>query len=66
MPSNLPRFTIRTDQEIIDKIAYIANENDRSTTQQIINAIKKSIKEYEQEHGTIELPEQEASDKSIK
>ena len=56
MPSVLPRFTIRAEKEIIRKIAYIAEQNDRSTTQQIINAIKKNIKEYEQEHGSIELP----------
>lgn len=59
MPSNLPRFTIRTEQEVIDKIKYIADENDRSVTQQIVNSIKKTIKDYELEHGTIELPKQD-------
>lgn len=57
MPSNLPRFTIRTEQEILDKIAYIAEENDRSTTQQIVNLIKKEIRDYEEKKGTILIPD---------
>lgn len=66
MPSNLPRFTIRAEQEIIDKITYIAEENDRSTTQQIVNLIKKEIRDYEEKNGTIFLlvPEEEPDKKT--
>ncbi|MDF2700827.1 MAG: hypothetical protein K0Q49_2390 [Haloplasmataceae bacterium] len=53
MPSNLPRFTIRTEQDIIDKITYIASEYERSGNQEIVYLIKQRIKEYESEHGQL-------------
>lgn len=55
MPSNLPQFLIRTDQETIDKIRYIAKENERSGSQEIVYLIKQEIKRYEKENGTIIL-----------
>ena len=61
MPSKLPRFTIRTEQDIIEKISYIAIQNDRSTTQEIVHLIKNEIKNYEQEHGEIEIPKENNS-----
>ena len=57
MPSKKPQFIIRTDKEILDKIAYIARENERSSTQEIVYLIKKKIKEFEAENGEIILPE---------
>lgn len=56
MPSKLPRFTIRAERDIIEKIGYIAVQNDRSTTQEIVHLIKNEIKRYEQENGEIEIP----------
>lgn len=53
MPSKKPQFVIRAEQEILDKIAYIASENERSSTQEIAYLIKQRIKSYEQEHGEI-------------
>ena len=55
MPSKKPQYVIRTDQDIIDKIAYIAKENERSTTQEIVYLIKKRIKEYENNNGSINM-----------
>lgn len=55
MPSNKPRFTIRTDQETLIKIARIAQKNQRSATQEIVYIIKKHIDEYEEENGPIEV-----------
>lgn len=64
MPSKKPQFVIRTDQEVLDKIAYIAKENERNTTQEIVYLLKQKIKAYEAEHGEIILPEKpEASAK---
>ena len=57
MPSKKPQFVIRTEQEIIDKISYIAKERERSTTQEIVFLIKQEIKKYESEHGEIEIEE---------
>lgn len=59
MPSKKPQFLIRTEQEVIDKIAYIAKQNERSTTQEIVYRIKQTINEYETNHGTIIIPEEE-------
>lgn len=59
MPSQLPRFTIRTEQDIIEKISYIAVQNDRSTTQEIVHLIKNEIKNYEQEHGEIVISKED-------
>lgn len=53
MPSKLPRFTIRTEQEVLDKINYIASQNERSSNNEIVYLIKQHIKEYETEHGKL-------------
>lgn len=53
MPSKKPQFVIRTDQETIEKIKYIATENERSATQEIVYLIKSEIKKYEKEKGEI-------------
>ena len=58
MPSIKPRFTIRTEQEILDKIGYIAEKNERTTTQEIVFLIKQRIAQYESKHGSIQLPEE--------
>ena len=55
MPSKLPQFSIRTEQEIIDKIAYIAEKNERSTNKEITYLLKNRIQTYEAENGEIRL-----------
>ncbi len=55
MPSKLPQFSIRAEQEIIDKIAYIAAKNERSTNKEITYLLKNRIQTYEQENGEIRL-----------
>ena len=57
MPSDLPRLTVRTEQDIIEKINIIAKKENRSTNQQINYIIKKYIEQYEQENGRINSPE---------
>lgn len=53
MPSELPRYTLRIPQIMLDKIRYIAAENGRSANKEIELMIKKRIKDYEQENGEI-------------
>ena len=53
MPSDLPRLTVRMEQELIDKINVIAKKENRSTNQQITYIIKKYIEQYEQENGRL-------------
>ena len=57
MPSNLPRLTVRMEQELIDKVNKIAQEENRSTNQEIVYAVKKYIEQYEKEHGRIKSAE---------
>lgn len=65
MPSKKPQFVIRAEQEILDKIAYIASENERSSTQEIVYLIKQRIKSYEQEHGEIQIEEKSNKENAI-
>lgn len=58
MPSNKPRFTVRAEQEILDKIGFIAKKNERNTTQEIVFLMKNRIEEYEKEHGKITITDQ--------
>lgn len=53
MPSSKPQFVIRADQTTIDKIKYIAKENERSATQEIVYLIKQEIAKFEKERGEI-------------
>lgn len=49
MPSEMPRVTLRIEQEYIDKLKLIAEENERSLNQEIVFTLKQRIKEYEEQ-----------------
>jgi hypothetical protein len=53
MPSDMPRVTLRIEQEYIDKLKVIADENERSLNQEIVFTLKQRIKEYEEQKGRI-------------
>lgn len=53
MPSDLPRVTLRIEQEFIDKLKVIAEENERSLNQEIVYTLKQKVKEYEEKNGKI-------------
>lgn len=53
MPSDLPRYTLRIDPVLLSKVAFIAQDNDRSTNKEIERALRKLVAEYEKENGTI-------------
>lgn len=57
MPSNLPRLTVRMEQELIDKINKVAEKENRSVNQQITYVVKKYIEQYEKENGRINSAE---------
>lgn len=54
MPSYKPRITIYTDEETNRKIAHIAKEQNRSTSNYAEFLIKRDIQIYEKEHGEIQ------------
>lgn len=54
MPSEKPRIVFITDGELIKKIKFIADFNDRSMSKEIERLVKRHINEFETEHGRIE------------
>ena len=57
MPSNKPKFTFRTEQQILDKLRYIADNNFRTLNKELEMLVIKRISEYEEIHGEIKLPD---------
>lgn len=53
MPSQLPRYTLRIEKEILEKLNVIAKNNERSTNQEIVYLIKKHVEKYENQNGNI-------------
>ena len=54
MKDNLSRYTLRIPQELLDKLAYIAEYEGRSKNKEIEQLIKKRIAEFEAVHGPIQ------------
>lgn len=46
MPSDLPRYTLRIDPALLNKVAYIADQNDRSTNKEIERALRRLVEAY--------------------
>ena len=55
MPSDLPRYTLRIDPALLNKVAYIADQKDRSTNKEIERALRRLVEAYEKENGAIPL-----------
>ncbi len=55
MPSQKPKIVAYTEKDVLEKIKFIAKENERSISQEVIYLIKKEIKTYERENGEIKL-----------
>ena len=53
MKNNLSRYTLRVEQELLDKLGYIAEYEGRSKNRELAQMIKKRIREFEEEHGAI-------------
>ncbi len=53
MKDNLPRYTLRIPQILLDKIGYIADFEGRTKNKEIEQLIKKRISEFEAENGAI-------------
>ncbi len=53
MKDNLPRYTLRIPQHLLDKLEYIADYEGRSKNKEIEQLIKKRIAEFEAINGKI-------------
>ena len=57
MKDNLPRYTLRVPQELLNKLAYIAEYEGRTKNKELEQLIKKRIAEFETTHGPIPEPD---------
>ena len=53
MKDNLPRYTLRISQVLLEKLAFIAEYEGRTKNKEIEQLIKKRIAAFEREHGEI-------------
>ena len=54
-------LSIRIDDEMLDKLHYIADYEARSANGQIIVIIRECIERFEEKHGAIELGKSSSS-----
>ncbi len=59
MPSVMPKFTLRTDRETLEKFRYIADNNFRTVNKELEMLMLRHIADYEREHGPIKVMEDE-------
>lgn len=55
MASKLPRYTLRIDKLLLEKIKFIAESEGRSANKEIERLIKKHVDDYESSNGTINI-----------
>ena len=53
MKDNLPRYTLRISQNLLNKLDYIAEYEGRSKNKELEQLVKRRIAEFEKEHGSI-------------
>ena len=51
----IKNFTTRIDEDILDRLKYVASYEGRTANNKINMLIKECIKDFEKEHGKIEL-----------
>ncbi len=52
-------LSIRMNKELHDKFKSVAAYEGRSMSKQILYLLNKCVREFEREHGPIELPEED-------
>ncbi|MCC0725262.1 Arc family DNA-binding protein [Clostridioides sp. ZZV14-6045] len=55
MSTSLPKYTLRINRVLLEKIKYIAESEGRSANKEIEQLIKKHIEDYEQRKGEIKI-----------
>ena len=53
------RYTLRVSPELLEKLGYIAEYEGRTKNRELEQMIKKRIREFEQEHGPIEIEQKD-------
>lgn len=55
MKDYLPRFTLRIDRELLDKLGYVAEYEGRTKNREIEQLIKIRVAKFEKEFGEIKI-----------
>lgn len=50
-------ISIRIDEDVLQKFHYVSKYEDRSASGQIMYLINNCIRDFEEKHGAIELPD---------
>ena len=53
MKDKLPRYTMRIERELLDKLQYIAKYEGRTANKQLEQLVKRCIREFEKDNGII-------------
>ena len=53
MKDNLPRYTMRIERPLLDRLQYISKYEGRTANKQLEQLVKRCIREFEAEHGEI-------------
>lgn len=59
MKDSKSRYTLRIDQNLLDKLGYIAEYEGRTKNRELEQLIKRHIADFEARHGEISLPAQD-------
>ena len=57
MADNLIRYTLRVERDLLDRLGFIAEYEGRTKNRELEQMIKRRIRDFEAEHGKIELPQ---------
>ena len=58
----IKNYTLRVEEELLRKFHYVAKYDGRSVNGQMISYLRKSVDQFEREHGKIE-PETEKEER---
>ena len=53
MKDSLPRYTMRIERSLLDRLQYIAKYEGRTANKQLEQLVKMCISKFESEHGKI-------------
>ena len=56
---NEKHLSLRVDEELLRRFSYVAKYHDRSMNGMILSLIRRSVAQFEEKYGRIELSEDE-------
>lgn len=59
-------ISIRIEEEMLQKIAYVADYEGRSINSHILVLVRNSVKQFEEDNGKIELDQPIERDENVK